>query len=312
VDSLEFSTALTALTSLRIKAEMSTNKDSASLDSIRVGSQYLSTFDSGIENWSIHNDATMVWDQHNGYEGGCITLLDWTSGTYFYAVSPPSWAGNWQTVQGDTLSFYIRVNYCVTPGAVELHTDTTKRLSFLIEGEPSVPEGDSARILLTVEPSPTADLSVSLSASNSSCITPQSSVTIPAGSSSVAITVSAAASSAGCESVIQANVSGYTSARLTMTSTDALHTMKGYAQRSDFATVPQSFYDRQGNPVIVVPHGVRGVIHLYSMAGARLHTYTAEGNGSRISLRGLRAGMYVARLSLETGSKTFVICRQEM
>ncbi len=310
VDSLEFFDALATITSLRIKAEMSTHTDSASLDSIRVGSQYVSTFNSGVEDWSIHNDATMVWNRDGGYEGACITLLDWASGTYFGAVSPPSWAGNWQALQGDTLSFYIRVNYCVTPGAVELHTDTTKRLSFLIEGEPSVAEGDTALVVLAVAPVSPTDLTVTLQTSNAGCITPLSPDTIPAGSSSIAIKVVAAEGSAGCESVIQAYASGgYPSARVTMTSAVATRTARHQPGRQNTAATPLCRYTRQGGPALLVSPDAAGVIRVYSMAGRNLATYAVERGGSRVTLEGLRAGMYVVRASLGTGVATIVIYR---
>lgn len=306
VSQADFTEALSQIKSLMIKAEMSAKPDTASIDSVRVGSAFLATFDSGIEGWTIYNDATMKWEASGGRDGACITLLDWSSGSYFRAVSPTEWGGDWRDLEGDTIAFFIRVNRSVSPGAVILTTGGVDRLSFVVANSATVVQGDSAELTVAIDPAPQSPLKITFSSSDGSCINMPNSVNVSSGASSVTVMVNAAAGSAGCESTIQASASGYAAARISMTSVEILATKESAGVKASRAK-PHLFRDCSGAASLVFPERTSGVVRIYSLEG-RMVVSSSVTNARTIALSGLSRGMYIACYSLAGVEKRMTFC----
>jgi len=70
LSAMEFATVLSSVKRLRFRLETSDNKDTAGLDSVRIGGVHFSGFSSGAENWSASGDGTMYWQNSGGVQGG--------------------------------------------------------------------------------------------------------------------------------------------------------------------------------------------------------------------------------------------------
>jgi hypothetical protein len=303
-----FTEALSHIKSFMIKAEMSTKPDTASIDSVRVGSAFLSTFDSGVEGWTIHNDATMKWESAGGRNGAFITLLDWSTGSYFRAVSPPEWGGDWRDLEGDTIAFFIRVNHNIRPGAVILATGSADRLFFAIKGNPAVVQGDSIELTIGIDPAPQSPLRITFSSSEKTCIDLPNMVTVSAGATSASVMVKAAESSAGCESVVQASASGYAAARISLTSVEMLVARNASSSTMAYGGNVRVFRDASGTPFLMLPENASGLVSIHSLSGRIVARHRTVNAKAPVALSGLSCGMYIARLSLGGVEKCVSFC----
>ncbi|MBD3373879.1 VWA domain-containing protein [candidate division KSB1 bacterium] len=219
VDEATFLDVISSVTKLRIRTEMYSGMDHGSIDEVSVGTTFTSDFNSGQEGWSAEGDGTLGWLPSDGSDmGGCIQISDWATGDWHYAVAPPSWSGDWTSLIGSNIVFYYKTDHVGSSynGSIEISNETQKRIVLSTDNY-SVPAATSSLVNVTVTPAPESNLTINLSASATNCITAPADVIIPAGETESSFYVTAPnTASAGCESVIEARASGYTSSRLTL------------------------------------------------------------------------------------------------
>jgi len=216
VDTATLVTALENITSFKIRTEMHTGNDVGGVDNIVVGSLHASYFDNSQEGWSSGGDGTLEWQPEGGFEGGYIQMSDWATGAFHWVIAPISWTGDWSSLFGESISFYFKTNRPSYHAMVVLTTDIVNRL-VLNTTVNTVALNDSTKVKLEVTPVPTEDLTVTLSSSSTACLTTPSSLIVLAGHAYIEFYVSAAIDATiGCESVIEAQLSGYETSRLTM------------------------------------------------------------------------------------------------
>ena len=75
-----------------------------------VKSYFESTFDNGDEGWFTYGDATnFTYHASGGNPGGYISAEDLRLDETWYFVSPDSWAGDWSSFLGATISFDLKL-----------------------------------------------------------------------------------------------------------------------------------------------------------------------------------------------------------
>ena len=216
VDTATLQTVLESITVFKIRTEMHTGNDIGAVDNILVGSAYASYFDHSQEGWSSGGDGTLDWLPEGGYEGGYIQISDWATGDLHWVIAPASWSGDWSGLFGETISFYFKTNRPSYHAVVVLSNAIVQRL-VLNTSVSTVAINDSTKVRLEVIPVLEEDLNVSISSSNSACLSAPSEVLIPAGHDFTEFYIVAAPDAAiGCESVIEAKSTGYATSRVTM------------------------------------------------------------------------------------------------
>lgn len=216
VSDADFMAILANVNRLRIRTEMSDAKDTGGLDSVRVGDLYLSEFTSGTDGWTSAGDGTMSWQPGAGKPGGYLQVSDWGTGDWHWAVAPMGWSGNWTSLVGSFISFYYKTDHPDAYGGfVEISSSDNPRLT--VTADPIlVPLGGTSRMRVGLTRVAEADLVVTLTSSNSECLTVPEAVTIQRGKQDVAFDVKSHSSTAGCSSVITASATGYEDTRMTL------------------------------------------------------------------------------------------------
>ena len=217
VESSVFEESMKNITMIRIRTELHTGSDIGSIDLVKMGDTYTSTFSSGTEGWTVMGDGTMSWVANGGMTGGYITIGDWATGDWHWAVAPDSWTGDISEFINENFEFYFKTDYPSYNAVVELHTGVANRIVMTADKMNLVP-GETTQIEVKLNPQAQSNTTISLSSSNTSYITVPSSVIIPVGQISVTFTAEALSGiSSQVSSVISASTSGYSTARLTMT-----------------------------------------------------------------------------------------------
>lgn len=216
VDDATFQQVMSNVQLLRISTEFSTQKDTGSVDNFSIGARFSSDFNSGLEGWSAAGDGTMEWIPSGGISGGHLQVTDWASGDWHFAVTPPDWSGDWSDLIGSSLVFYLKTDHPDYASKIEITSEGSNRL--VLSADPLiVPLHGSSNVSVSSSPATTQDLLVSLTSSDTNCITVPSSVTIGGGQSSGQFIASAASGAqADCSSVITASASAYSDGRLTL------------------------------------------------------------------------------------------------
>lgn len=215
-DDATFQQVMSNVQHLRISTEFHSGYDTGSVDNISIGARFSSDFNSGLEGWSAAGDGTMEWVPAGGISGGLLQVADWSTGEYHYAVTPPEWSGDWSNLIGSSLVFYLKTDQPTSPSIIEISSEGSNRL--VLSADPlKVAVQGSSTVSVSPSPAATQDLVLSLTSSDTNCITVPSSVTIGSGQS-IGQFIASAASSAqtDCSSVIVASGSNYSEGRLTL------------------------------------------------------------------------------------------------
>jgi len=216
VDDVTFQQVMANVQQLRIGTEFHNGYDIGAVDSISIGTRFSSDFNSGLEGWSASGDGTMEWILSGGVSGGHLQVSDWASGDWHYAATPPEWSGNWSDLIGSSLVFYLKTDQPSYASMIEITSEGSNRL--VLSADPSiVPLQGSSNVSVSPSPAATQDMAVSLTSSDTNCITIPSSVTIGSGQPSGQFIASAASGAqTDCSSVITASASNYSEGRLTL------------------------------------------------------------------------------------------------
>lgn len=264
-----FQAAMTNITSLWIRTEMHTGYDLGGLDEVKVGNVYSSYFDVSSESWTSGGDGTMSYIATGGVNGGYLQIEDWASGDWHYLISPFSWAGDWSELTGQNIEFWMRTDQPSYAAEVILTTGPVSRLALVLPNSSTVAINDSVLIEVAVDPIPTQDVTVTLNSSSTSCITIPSQVVVSAGQShAVVYATTATGATMGCQSVIEANSSGYLTARMTIK-------VDGYAGINDMAT---------GQEVIISPNPIKDVFNIHNASGKKINRIMLLDPNSRVVL----------------------------
>jgi PKD repeat protein len=212
-----FAAAMKQISMIRIRTEMSNSQDNGSLDVVKLGDAYESNFTTGTEDWTLMGDGTLSWSASGGVSGGYLSIADWATGDWHWAVVPTAWTGDISTLIGDNLEFYFKTDHPDYSAVVEFHTGEANRIVLTAEKMNLAP-GESTEISVTLNPPAESATTVTLSSSATDYITVPASLSIPAGSSSAIFTATATAEiSTDGSSVVSASAAGYSTARLTLT-----------------------------------------------------------------------------------------------
>lgn len=216
VESEVFEQSMQSIKMIRIRTEMHDGDDEGGVDNVSLGNLYSSSFDSSTENWSAMGDGTLGWISSGGVGGGYISISDWASGDWHWAVAPDSLSGDLSSVIGQNFEFHYKTDQPSYSAIVEFHTGETKRIVLSADKQELAP-GETTQVKVTLVPQPDEDITVSLSSSDSDIISIPESVTISAGNSSATITVEAGSEiDEATSAVITASSSGYSTSRLTL------------------------------------------------------------------------------------------------
>ncbi len=201
----------------RIGTEMSDAKDIGSIDSVRVGNRYVAEFTSGLDGWGVAGDGTIEWKSSGGVPGGYLQVSDWGTGDWHWAVAPQEWMGDWSSLLGSTIVFYMQTTSPDYPAVVEISSSTSNQI--LLSASPLVvPLGGSSKLQVSLPEAAPADVVIYLQSSNPTCLQVQEAVTIQRGKQNVTLNVNCTeASTVGCAAVIEAWAEGYATSRLTLT-----------------------------------------------------------------------------------------------
>lgn len=215
LSALEFASVLSSVKRLRFRLETSDSKDTAGLDSVRIGGIHFSGFGSGTENWSASGDGTMYWQNSGGVQGGYLQISDWGTGDYFYATAPAEWSGDWRPLIGQEISFYFKTSHPDYAGKVEITTTAGKRL--LLSVLPIRLSGGSiAEIRVALSEPATVNTPVLLTSSTSGCFSVPSPIVISRNSTSASATFAVPSLSSACTTVITATSEGCEPTRLSV------------------------------------------------------------------------------------------------
>jgi PKD repeat protein len=230
VDPLIFQQVLANVQQFRIKTEMHYGSDIGSIDSVKIGNVYLSTFDNGTEGWSAAGDGTMQWIPDGGYYGGYLQISDWATGDWHWTVAPVEWAEDWTGLIGSNIEFYFKTDHPSLSAVVEITSDETKRL--ILSADPLIiPQNGTSLMRVTLSHISTEDVIVSLNSSNTNCITVPSEAVVLANDAFVEFTIYAAVGAVvGSNSVITASATDYGVSRIT------LSIGEGISPTADFTT----------------------------------------------------------------------------
>lgn len=216
-DEATFQGFMSNITSLWIRTEMHSGADIGGLDEVNVAEAYVSNFDLSSEDWTSGGDGTMEWMPSGGVVGGFLQISDWATGEYHWMISPFSWAGDWSSLIGQNMEFWVKTNKPTYEGKIKLTSNIVSRLALSLPESNSLPLYDSIPIEVGITPVPTEDVSVTLTNSTPSCISIPTTIVIPAGASSATLYAKTAETAIiGCFSVIEAISSGYLTSRMTL------------------------------------------------------------------------------------------------
>lgn len=216
-DEATFQGFMSNITSLWIRTEMHSGADIGGLDEVNVAEAYVSNFDLSSEDWTSGGDGTMEWMSSGGVVGGFLQISDWATGEYHWMISPFSWAGDWSSLIGQNMEFWVKTNKPTYEGKIKLTSNIISRLSLSLPESNTLPLYDSIPIVVGITPVPTEDVTVTLTNSTPSCISLPSSIVIPAGATGATVQATTAeGAEIGCFSVIEAKSSGYLTSRMTL------------------------------------------------------------------------------------------------
>ena len=215
VDAQTFQEVLSNVSAMRIRTEMHNGNDVGGIDAVKIGNMHVSDFDDGTNAWNAAGDGTMEWVSSEGMTGGYLQISDWASGDWHWAVAPASWSGNWQRLIGSTIDFYYKTDHPSFSAVVEISNSQQNRLGLVAKPLTILPESSSS---LTISPYPISskDLGVSLTSSNTKCITVIESTVVFGGQTSFESKAQAVSGASDCSSVIEASSEGYGESRITM------------------------------------------------------------------------------------------------
>jgi photosystem II stability/assembly factor-like uncharacterized protein/Mg-chelatase subunit ChlD len=212
----DFNAILANVQTFRIRTEMSDSKDTAGLDSVRIGGIYSSSFGTGPEEWSASGDGTLEWKSSGGVPGGFLQISDWGTGDWHWAVAPVSWAGDWSALKDAYITFFYKTDHPDYGALIEIGSTESKQLVLSSE-KLVVPLGSYTLAKIALPTVATSDIKITLSSSESGCLHVPEVVTISRGTREQEFKISTTASEAGCTSVISASATGYQTSRLTLT-----------------------------------------------------------------------------------------------
>ena len=216
-DEVTFQAAMATITSLRIRTEMHNGTDVGGLDEIKVGGTFASYFDVSSEDWTSGGDGTMEWISTDGVNGGFLQISDWATGDYHWLITPFSLAGDWSSLIGQNIEFWVKTDKPSYEGKVKLTTNQVARLALSLPMSSTLLLYDSIPVEVSITPIPIDDVTVSLTNSSNSCVSLPASIVIPAGASSKTVyATTAEAAVIGCFSVIEAKSTGYLTSRMTI------------------------------------------------------------------------------------------------
>lgn len=233
VDDQTFRQVMANVNGFRIRTEMHNGNDVGGIDAVKIGNLYSSDFDDGADAWNAAGDGTMKWSPSEGITGGYIQISDWASGEWHWAVAPASWSGNWQSLIGSSIDFYYKTDHPSYSSIVEISNNQQNRLG-LVVNPMTIPEESSASIAISPFPNSSTDLVVSLTSSNTACISVIENAVVPGGQASIESNVQAVAGASDCTSVIEVSAEGYGKSRITLSVTgDAIPPQKPTTQEVD-------------------------------------------------------------------------------
>lgn len=78
------------------------------VSSYAAHAQVTSTFNADLEGWHVTGDNSAAWEATTGNPNGCLSVNDWATGDWNYAVAPPEFLGDWSSMSAlDNLSVDI-------------------------------------------------------------------------------------------------------------------------------------------------------------------------------------------------------------
>lgn len=266
LDQNVFEAAMANVTSFWIRTEMHTGSDVGGIDDVFIGTTYASSFDGSSEGWSSGGDGTMEWVSEGGYDGGFLQISDWATGDWHWLIAPSDWAGDWSAMIGQDIEFWFKTTRPSYSAIIKLTTIPVNRLVITTPVSATILPEDSVLVRLEVLPTPEADITVTFSSSNSSCVKVPTSLLVQAGTSNADVYfVAADEATVGCESVIEATSSGYLTSRITMMILD------------NYGVPEQEI----GEMISVYPNPSRGSFILSNASGKKIHQllmYDLAGN----------------------------------
>ena len=213
----EFADVMANVQRIRIQTESHSGYDVGSIDQVRVGDRFSSSFDSGLDGWNAHGDGTLNWIENEGISNsGHIAIHDWARGDWHYAVAPAEWSGDWSGLIGSSFEFYYKSDYPDAATVLEISSEFEKRI--ILNATPLItPQNTRSKVKVSLNEIPDSDVEISLSSENS-CFQVPSSVIIPAGDEYTEFDATVPEDAeTGCTSAIEASASGYVPARLILT-----------------------------------------------------------------------------------------------
>ncbi len=213
----DFADVMANVQRIRIQTESHSGYDVGSIDQVRVGDRFSSTFDSGLDGWNAHGDGTLNWIENGGMSNsGHIAIHDWARGDWHYAVAPAEWSGDWSGLIGSSFEFYYKSDYPDAATVLEISSEFEKRI--ILNATPLItPQNTSSKVKVSLNEIPNSDVEISLSSENG-CFQVPSSVIIPAGDEYTEFDATVPEDAeTGCTSAIEASASGYVPARLILT-----------------------------------------------------------------------------------------------
>jgi hypothetical protein len=216
-DETTFQAAMANITSFWIQTEMHSGADVGGIDEVKIGDAFSSNFDLTSESWSSGGDGTMEWIPTDGVNGGFLQISDWATGDWHWLIAPYEWNGDWSSLIGQNIEFWFKTDKPTVTAKIKLTTNTISRLVISLPISATVPLYDSVMVEVGVTPTPTEDITISLTSSNNSCINIPSTVVVRAGETTAGVyATTAIGASIGCESVVEATSSGYLTSRVTI------------------------------------------------------------------------------------------------
>ena len=293
-----FVAAMRRIGLIRIRTEMRDGNDEGSVDEIRMGDLY-SGFDGGTDGWSIMGDGTLSWMATDGYNGGYISIMDWASGDWHWAVAPPSWSGDLSSYIGQNFEFYFKTNYPSYAAVVEFHTTTASRL--VLSADSYVfRSGGQVTATIAAYPKPTENTVVSLSSSDGDVLVDQE-VVIPANAESTSFVISALEIQTSKEVVITASAAGYSTSRMTLNVNNGTFIPEAANER--FHLYPNPAVDVLN---IVIANGNETVnwVRLIDNTG-RLYLFDTNESGEirTVDVSELKPGLYI--VEIQTGKQMY-------
>ncbi|MCK4569086.1 MAG: T9SS type A sorting domain-containing protein [Bacteroidales bacterium] len=298
VDEITFDAVLAGVTSFWIRTEMHTGYDIGGIDDVFIGTTYWSYFEGSADGWSSGGDGTMEWMPTGGVDGGYLQISDWATGDWHWLIAPSTWAGDWTSLKGQNIQFWYKTDQPSYAAIVKITTGVIDRLVINTPVISTILPNDSVLIELEVLPAPTADITVSFSTSDPTCIKVPPSITVLAGYSTAYVYfVAVEGAAVGCESVIEATSPGYLTSRITMLVLD------NYGiEESDLS-----------KEISIFPNPCNGKFILSNTSGKRVHQvmmYDLSGNAildlqegdlsnTEIDVTNQPAGIYFLRIFVD-------------